>query len=310
MGLGRNPCLYHALEDTIAKGVSDGVLSAGAAARGTYSHGSSWYAKVSVIGKYFSACEYDANETSFHHWPWGNGTDTCKYATGCQVCEYSDGTVSKAYSLSYAGASHGFLLGLCSNDNSEETRIYVDGAQWLNQVNSGHKVKGQALSTTLPASLQLWGNKTWSRVTPVLWYAVADGNPSVTTSDEPPDVNATLELNRTYVRPKLSFTAADVALSNSNPTAGTPVTIYATIHNNGDDEARDVSVFFYVDRVIKSQKFIGSSQITIPAHSSATASVVWNAISGTHTIRAIDTFNSGDQTSCGSGGAVKTLTVP
>jgi hypothetical protein len=84
--------------------------------------------------------------------------------------------------------------------------------------------------------------------------------------------------------PDLSISSSDIAFSNNDPLHGDPVTINATIHNLGDQDAIDATVLFSDGPLTTIEALIGEDVINVPAGGSAVASAVWIAEYGAHEI--------------------------
>ena len=83
-------------------------------------------------------------------------------------------------------------------------------------------------------------------------------------------------------QPDLAVTAADITFTPSIPSEGETVTISATIHNLGDDNATNVLVNFY-DGQPGAGTLIGSDTIpSLGEGTSAAASTTWTATAGAH----------------------------
>ncbi len=86
--------------------------------------------------------------------------------------------------------------------------------------------------------------------------------------------------------PDLTLNSSDISFSNSTPTEGDIVTIYATVHNVGNNDSYNVNVSFYYD-IADAAHLIGTVNYgNIPQNGSASGSVQWNTsgLAGTHTI--------------------------
>jgi len=301
--------LYHNLLMALDDLKSNAIIQPSSYIDGRYTYFSRIAEKVSVIHAYMAAGEYDAYSGSFHNWPYGDGNDEARYHPGFWGCEYDDGTAENTYALEYTNPRYSMLVGHCYNDNSEETRVTVDSATWVNKVNWGSNGKWESWSSSFPTEIGLWGRKTWSTVVPRFWYAFVGDGISITPSAEEPDVITEIVFGQEYYRPKLSFSQGDISLSNDAPLNDEPISISVTITNLGDEDVDDLSVFFYTDRAPLDRKCIGNTTISIPAQSAATASLWSNSIAGTHYIRAIDEFNSGDNVLWSQGGSSRVITV-
>jgi subtilase family serine protease len=84
--------------------------------------------------------------------------------------------------------------------------------------------------------------------------------------------------------PDLTLSSSDITFSNSSPTIGDTITIYAAIHNIGENNASKVTVEIFADGVSINYVTIPF----IPAGGQETVSTAWNATPvGWHTIQVI-----------------------
>ncbi len=149
-----------------------GAVNENATLNMTPSYASSFTDKVSVIGYYIAAAEFDNNYNCFHNWPWGEGKDVCRYHPEFQGCEYTDGWVDVAFDFNLTNASRFYAYGSVYNDNSEESRYDYNSATWLHQINWGGKADVKYGTGSLPAKIELYGRKTWSVTSAHTWMAI------------------------------------------------------------------------------------------------------------------------------------------
>jgi hypothetical protein len=83
--------------------------------------------------------------------------------------------------------------------------------------------------------------------------------------------------------PDLTIKSSDINFSNNIPILGENITINATIHNIGDTDANNASIFFY-DGDPASGVLIGEDKINIGAGQTATTSSFWNTTAGQNEI--------------------------
>jgi hypothetical protein len=98
----------------------------------------------------------------------------------------------------------------------------------------------------------------------------------------PSNDNATREL-RVLASPDLAVAA--ILFSNSRPTAGMTITIQARVSNTGEKEASG-SVTIYDGRPPAGAK-IGTQRLLVPANTTRTVLLDWNATAGAHNITAV-----------------------
>lgn len=199
--------IYEILEDTFDELKAKSVISVGATLSGNPSYECSFLDKLHVLGYYIAAAEYDNNYNSFHNWPWGRGTDICRYHPEFHGCEYSDGWANVDLNLDIKNIRNYYIYGGVYNDNSEESRISLDSTPWLQQINWGGKGDIKSGKNNIPSKITLYGRKTWSVTSAMIWMAIdadsvsaaghikGEGSSKIDSSENP-DVLETIALKK------------------------------------------------------------------------------------------------------------------
>ncbi|MBN2094983.1 MAG: DUF2341 domain-containing protein [Candidatus Aenigmarchaeota archaeon] len=171
---------YDVLAQTVTSLASSGAIGSGATLSKAPVYKSNFTDGVYVLGYYISASEFDATSNSFHNWPWGTGSDACKYSILFPICEYSEGSVSVTFNIDSSPRNY-LVYGSLYNDNNENTYYRYNGVTWLqrsywgltNQVRYGS-------SSGYPQQIELYASKTWSTVHPSTWIVLDTDSVSVT----------------------------------------------------------------------------------------------------------------------------------
>jgi parallel beta-helix repeat protein len=139
-------------------------------------------------------------------------------------------------------------------------RFYDDGIFLGEQTISSIPPKGETESAQITSSFTRVG---WHNVT-----VVVDPQNSIAEADEDNNrLSAQVFVRLPSV--DLALSSSDITFSNSTPTVGDTITIYATVHNVGEVDASDVVVeFFGIGRTTIPLVYSGSSQV---------ASISWTA---------------------------------
>lgn len=188
----RNTLIYSILIDVFEDLKENSVISKGSTLSKNPSYKCSFSNKLFIKGYYISAAEYDSNYNCFHNWPWGSGTDTCKYNPEFHGCEYSDGWVNVDFNLDTKGIKNYYIYGGVYNDNREESSISLDDTLWLQQRNWGGKSDIKYGKNDFPSKITLYGQKTWSVISAFTWMAIDADSMDVTgfiTGDGPTKVD-------------------------------------------------------------------------------------------------------------------------
>jgi len=90
--------------------------------------------------------------------------------------------------------------------------------------------------------------------------------------------------NWVEVFPDLTLNSSDIIFSNDAPFEGKKITITANIHNIGNGDALNATIFFYDGDPVEGGEFIGEDAINILINQSNEASVLWTATAGNHSI--------------------------
>ena len=199
--------IYGILKDTFSELKAKSIISARATLSGNPSYECSFSDQIYILGYHIAAAEYDNSYNCFHNWPWGSGTDICKYYPEFHGCEYSDGWVNVDLNLDINNIRNYYIFGGVYNDNSEESRISLDGTPWLQQINWGGKGDIISGKNNIPSKITLYGQKTWSVTSAMIWMAIDASSVGVTghitgegpfriDSSENPDVLETIALKK------------------------------------------------------------------------------------------------------------------
>jgi PKD repeat protein/pimeloyl-ACP methyl ester carboxylesterase len=86
--------------------------------------------------------------------------------------------------------------------------------------------------------------------------------------------------------PDLELDSSDIRFSNTTPVAGEKVHIYATVHNTGDDDAKNASIQVY-DGDPSDGRLISKTVMNISRAASRTLNFAWVTRTGTHNITVI-----------------------
>lgn len=206
----RKTLIYSILIETFNDLKEKHVVSQTATLSKNPSYKCSFSGKIFILGYYITAAEYDDDWRCFHNWPWGNGTDICKYHPEFYGCEYSDGWANIDFSLDAINTKNYYIYGGVYNDNGEESKIYLDDAIWLQQINWGGNGSVKYGTTDIPHKIALYGLKTWSVASAIIWMAIdanfvnatgyMTGNGSTfIDSDEIPDVLQSINLEKSPI---------------------------------------------------------------------------------------------------------------
>jgi hypothetical protein len=230
--------IYAILIDAFNDLKAKSVISQAAALNMNPSYKCSFSDKIYILGYYIAAAEYDNNFLCFHNWPWGSGTDTCRYHPEFHGCEYSDGWVNVDISLNAENTKNYFIYGGIYNDNNEESRIAFDNAIWLQQINWGGKQDIKYGINDIPSKITLYGRKTWSVTSAITWMAInadsvsatghitGDG-PTYIDSDESPDVLQSIDLEKGPIEWNSAEQNQDLTFKSVNLTPKTGNTVFA-----------------------------------------------------------------------------------
>lgn len=164
--------IYAILIDAFSDLKAKSVISQAAALSKIPSYKCTFSDKLSILGYYITAAEFDDNWLCFHNWPWGSGTDICKYHPEFHGCEYSDGWANIDLNLDAKNTKNYYIYGRVYNDNGEESRISLDDALWLKQIGWGGKNDIKYGNDNIPSKITLYGRKTWSVTSAIIWVAI------------------------------------------------------------------------------------------------------------------------------------------
>ncbi len=167
--------IYSLLIDAFNELKSNSAISSKAKLSGSPRYNSSFADNIFVFGYYITSTAFNNDSFSYHNWPWGTGTDECKYGLGSNICDYSTGTVQVEFKFDIISPKNYYIFGFINNDNGEETQYWYNDNLWLHQVDYGPgSTSGEKFADSdFPSKIRLHGQKTWSANRMMTWMAIS-----------------------------------------------------------------------------------------------------------------------------------------
>jgi PKD repeat protein len=167
--------IYSLLKDAFNELKLNSAVSSNAKLSGIPRYNSSFADNIFVFGYYITSTAFNNDSFSYHNWPWGTGTDECKYGLGANICDYSTGIVQVEFEFDIIKPKNYYIFGFINNDNGEETQYWYNDNLWLHQVGYGPgSTSGEKFADSdFPSKIRLHGQKTWSANRMMTWMAIS-----------------------------------------------------------------------------------------------------------------------------------------